>query len=146
MERSNLVFADSNYFIAFYNQEDSLHKQAVSLAKRLKRQGTSFVVTNFIFLEVVTMLAQRLGKENAIRVGKNIVENPRIIFIHIDEALQENSWQIFQAVKDKNISFVDCSIIAVMRAESIPMLLSFDIRDFKKLQKQYRFSLFPVET
>lgn len=43
-------------------------------------------------------------------------------------------------MKDKNFSYVDASILAVIKQEKIKHLLSFDI-SFKPLQKEYGFEL-----
>lgn len=142
METNRQVFIDSNYFVAFFNVHDSLHQRAVTLARKLESGKITIVVSNFIFLEVVTVLAQRVGKASAARVGRYLLEDSRIKTIHIDTVLQSDSWRIFQKIKDKNISFVDCSILAVMRAEYITDLLTFDEADFKKLKRNYRFHLF----
>lgn len=142
MAHKERAFADSNFFIAFFNISDKLHQRAKTLAKELLAQNTQLVISNYIFLEVVTVLSQRVGKFTALEVGKYFIENSSIQTIHIDEELQRYSWKIFQEVKDKNIGFVDCSIIAAMKAEGISHLLTFDIQDFQKLKKSYRFQFF----
>lgn len=83
------------------------------------------------------------GREAAVRGGEKLLESPRVRVVHINEELQEASWRIFRKVEHKNISFVDCSTIAVMKVEDIARLLTFDTEDFGKLQKHYRFSLYP---
>jgi hypothetical protein len=140
------IFADSNYFIALYNPGDSLHREAIRVTNSLKKENQKLVISNFVFLELVTVLSQRVGRVGAIYAGVEISGNSSIEFIHVDEMLQNVSWQIFQDVKEKSVSFVDCSIIAVMRAEGIHRLLTFDVKDFKNLQKQYRISLYPLGT
>lgn len=144
MEQNSRIFVDSNYFVALFNPSDALHKSALNIALGIDSQDTSLVISNLIFLEVVTVLSQRRDRKVAIEVGKHLLTNPLITMIHIDEPLQLESWRIFQNIKEKNISFVDSSIIAVMQSERINTLLTFDIQDFKKLQKQCRFSFYRV--
>lgn len=62
--------------------------------------------------------------------------------IHVDKSLNEASWQIFKDIREKNVSFVDASIIAILRAEDIRWLLTFDLADFKKLASRYRFHIY----
>ncbi len=144
MENNERVFVDSNYFIALFNPFDNLHLKARKITEELVREKIPLVISNFIFLETATILSQKRGKEIAIEVGNYFFSNLTIEIVHIDESLQESSWKIFQEIKNKNMSFVDCSNIAVIKAEGISKLLTFDIEDFKKLQKKYRFSLYSL--
>lgn len=135
---------DANYFVALFNPYDSLHKEAFAIASALEKENPALIITNFIFLEIVTVLSQKRGRTVALEAGTYLLSAPTITTIHIDEALNSNSWNIFQHIAHKDISFVDCSILAVLRAESIPTLLTFDTSDFKRLQKEYHFKLFPL--
>lgn len=141
-EQSSRIFVDSNYVVALFNPTDGLHKNALEIASAIEAQQRPLVISNFIFLEIVTVLSQRRGKDVAREVGQYLLGHPFVTVIHADESLQRETWEIFQNVDDKNISFVDSSIIAIMQAEDINTLLTLDTHDFKKLQKQYKFKLF----
>lgn len=141
-ERNEPIFADSNYFVALFNDRDALTGKADIVSKVLDEYGTTLVISNFVFLEIVTITSMKTGKEVAVEAGRSLLSNPRIRIIHIDEELQEESWRIFQQIRAKNISFTDCSIIAVMRAEGISTLLTFDETDFRRLQEPYGFKLY----
>jgi len=143
MEGSSRVFVDSNYFIAFFNPADALNSRAVAVAKKMYAEDAVFVISNFIFLEVVTVLSQRVGRDAALRVGRHLLEDPKVQMIHIDQPLQQAAWSIFQAVPGKDVGFVDCSILAVMQAEALRLLLTFDVKDFRPLLKGFRFAVYP---
>lgn len=140
MERADSIFVDSNILIALFNHEDALHGSVQKLWKDIEREY-SFVISNFVFLETVTVLSQRRNKAVAQEAGREILRNPAFRHIHVDENLQEESWRIFQETENKNVSFVDCSTIALMQFKDISKLLTFD-KEFKTLQKHYRFSLY----
>ena len=142
MEESDKIFADSNYFIALSHPDDAHYEKAVLAAVDLEREKVILVVSNYIFLEVVTVLAQKRGKNVSVEAGKYMLNDPRIEHIHIDDALQSDTWSIFQNVQKKNMSFVDCSILAVIKSEGIKHLLTFDEKDFQPLQKRFSFSLY----
>ncbi len=146
MAENSRVFVDSNYFVALFNSSDTLHTGALDPARRIDSQDTPLVISNLVFLEVVTVLSQRRGRRVAIEVGEHLLTNSLITIIHVDELLQRESWRIFQNSKEKNISFVDASIIAIMQSERIGTLLTFDVQDFKKLQKLYRFNFYEFWT
>lgn len=141
MEENKRIFVDTNYWVALFNPKDALHSRAITVSSRLTEEKTRLCVSSFIFLEVATILSQKCGKEVSRVVGTYLLEDPYVQILHIDEPLQEKSWRIFQEIQSKNMSFVDCSILAVMQEEGIKELLTFDTTDFKKLEKGYRFRL-----
>ena len=144
MTEDSRVFVDSNYFVALFNPPDMLHKRALALARKIDSQNTALVVSNFVFLEIVTVLSQRRGRQVAIKVGEHLLTNSLITIIQVDELLQRESWHIFQNIIEKNVSFVDSSIVAIMKAEYITKLLTFDVDDFEKLRKRYQFNFYEI--
>ncbi len=78
----------------------------------------------------------------ALNTGEKLLNDSRLTIMHITFELQQATWKVFKGTKQKNISFVDCSILACMEAEGINKLLTFDRKDFKVLQKHHRFSFY----
>lgn len=140
MEENNSIFIDSNFFIALYNKQDALYNRAKQIAVKFKEKQLKLYASNFVFLETVTVLSQRSGKETAIAAGKKLLIGDYCTIVNVDEDLQHKSWLIFQEIKKKNMSFVDCSILAIMDYIGIKELLTFDITDFSSLRKKYSFS------
>jgi uncharacterized protein len=145
MVRVERIFVDSNFFVALFNANDSLYKQSFAIAKNLDKSNKELVISNFVFLEIVTVLSQRINRERSIEAGKYLLENPNIKIHHIDEKRQSMSWGIFQNVKQKNVSFVDCSTIVLMKSEGMKTLLTFDLTDFKSLCKQFRLVMYEMQ-
>lgn len=132
------IFIDTNFLCALYNEEDSLHKKARVIWPTLGH--FYYTVSNFILLEAYTILAQRASKIQAISFGNYArKENPYTI-VWIDRNFENDIWEIFKLMKNKNFSYVDASILAVMKKEKISHLLSFDA-GFKNLQNQFKFQL-----
>jgi predicted nucleic acid-binding protein len=140
---NNKVFVDSNYFVALFNPNDALYQRASIVAKKIDAKRQRLVLSNYIFLEVTTVLSQRRGRDVSIAVGSHLMTNPMIDVIHVDETLHEESWKIFQNIQQKDMSFVDCSTLAIMRAEQMDRLLTFDLTDFRGLQREFGFKIFP---
>lgn len=138
---SKPIFVDSNVFIALYNPFDTLHDQALHIGQVLDRPTTTLIVSNYIFLEVVTVLSQRRGKMVSNSVGDMLLNHPNVQIIQVDEFSHRATWNIFQKLSNKNVSFVDCSTAVLMHNEGIHTLLTFDKKDFKSFQKTYRFRL-----
>lgn len=136
------VFGDSNFFVALLNPFDSLHEKALQASLRMKEELCQLIITNLIFLEIVTILSQRVSRRVSITFGTHILQDNQIEIIHVDEELQKRSWEIFQTTDKKNVSFVDCSILATMKFNNVHTLLTFDREDFQQLLKEHKFSLF----
>lgn len=134
------VFIDSNFFIALYNGSDSLHRRAREIANQLDRDRSQLYISNYVLLEVLTVLSQRIGRASSISAGQSILSEPQIAKIHIDENLNNLTWQTFQNIKAKNMGFVDCSILTVMGWSGINKLLTFDTSDFGSLRHPLGFS------
>lgn len=142
MGEKTRLFADSNFLIALYNPHDTLFQKAAKLANQIKKEDIQLVFSSYIFLETVTVLSQRVNRKTATVAGKTLLEDPRFEYLYMDQSLQERTWVIFQEIKSKNISFVDCSILACLEYEDIDKLVTFDQKDFLPLQKAYRFKLY----
>lgn len=136
------VFVDSNYFIALYNASDSLHTKAASMAKSMIDRNVRLFISNYVVIEVLTVLSQRVGKQSAILAMESLYNNEQIKMIHVTEELHQQSLDIFKVVKPKNVSLVDCSTLAVLNYANIRQLLTFDITDFKGLASHFNFKLF----
>lgn len=142
MANKNSVFVDSNYFIALFNVSDSLHDQAGELAESMLKQDVSLCISNYIVLEVLTVLSQRVSRSAAKVAADSLSDGKQIEVMHISEELHNLSLQVFQTTEAKNISLVDCSILALLNYAGIKRLLTFDVTDFKPLRERFDFSFF----
>lgn len=140
MAETNQIFVDSNFFVALFNPNDTQYAKALKISKYLDKNKIKLIISNYVFLEIVTVLSQKRGKKVSIDVGEYLQNVTNIKIIHIDEGLNQQTWNTFCAVQNKNISFVDCSTVVLMKAEGIEKLLTFDRDHFKKLQKIHRFT------
>jgi len=95
-----------------------------------------FVISDFVFLEIVTVLSQRGGEQSAVRVGEDLKAYPYIEIIYTDRGGYEEAWEFFKKVREKDVSFIDCSIVTTMQSEHIKSLLTFD-KHFQKLRRFY---------
>lgn len=126
-EREEMIFVDTSALFPLYNISDSHHIKAVEIARNLQEEQ---ITSNIIISEVLTLLSMRVKRQIAINFGKSLTEGGlRIIFI--DQILHQNAWKIFQSIKDKDVSFADCTSFAVMEVLGIKKAFSFD-EDFKR--------------
>lgn len=133
-----IIFIDTNFLCALYNERDSLHEKARAIWPTL--DDFDYVVSNFILLEAYTILSQRASKKEAIAFGELLKKDSPYAIYWISKEFEEKVWKIFVSIKDKNFSYVDASILAVMKKEKIKHLLSFDT-GFAQFQKSFGFTL-----
>lgn len=139
---NNIVFVDANFFVALANVNDPLYSKAIEIAQDLGNPSVIKIISNYIFLEITTVLSLRVGREAAINSGTKILNDKSIKVINVDDFMHNKSWEVFKNEERKNLSFVDCSIIALMSYFGFTNLLSFDNTDFVPLAKKYNFNLY----
>ena len=111
----NLIFADTQGWIALSNKRDQFHQQALRINRRLISQHRRFLTTNFVLDETYTLLLRRIGHYGAITFGEMIRNTPSVEIIHITEGIENQAWELFKRYSDKEFSFTDCTSFVVMR-------------------------------
>ena len=120
------IYIDTDALVALHDISDSLHTRATKILKNLvSQQITPYLGTN-ILLETLTIISQRLGKNqanellNELRSGKYKIITP-------DNELTLKAEEIFRSVNSKNISYSDCLSFAIAKEHNIKHVFSFDI-------------------
>lgn len=124
-----MIFVDSNALIAIRNVNHPLHQKALFISRNLAQQRENLITTNIVISEAITILAMSVNKALAIQFGEEI-NSQRLPIVYIDQRYHQKAWEIFKQVKDKNVSFFDCTSFAVMRDLEIQKAFSFD-KDFQ---------------
>ena len=124
------LFIDSSAFVALNNRLDGTHQRAVELNNSLVGKEFRFFTSNFVISESLTMIAQKVSLERAVRFKEEDFRDVDVV--KITEAHEDQAFEIFKHLTSKNISFVDCTSFAVMRSLGITTVFSFD-EHFKKM-------------
>ncbi|MBC8230171.1 type II toxin-antitoxin system VapC family toxin [bacterium] len=111
----NLIFADTQGWVALSSKRDRFHQQAVMVNKQLISQHNRFLTTNFVLDETYTLLLRRIGHSEAVKFGEMIRRTPSVEVIHITEAIEARAWELFKQYSDKEFSFTDCTSFVVMQ-------------------------------
>jgi predicted nucleic acid-binding protein len=119
------VLIDSDAFIAFYLDYDLFHPQASELFARFDQSQTGLTTTSWVVAETATVLSYRGGQELA-QTFLQRIKSSHIPVIHIDEKLEQATFQFFKNQKGRGISMVDCANAVVTQHFSIPEIFSFD--------------------
>lgn len=133
-----MIFIDTSAYYALYKIDDKHHQIALKIARNILSSTSKHITTNIIITECLTLISMRVSKEKSLQLGKMILESTTQI-VFIDQYYHQKAFGIFQTIKDKNISFADCTSFAVMRYLGIKKAFSFD-NDFKK----YGFELLKI--
>lgn len=128
------VLVDSDAFVGWMLEDDAHHKRVVTAVSKLRQEHQVLVTTNFVVGETATVLSKLSGQSLARQFLDAVKAYPTI---HITEALQNSTYDIFRAQENKRTSIIDCSNVVVMRKFNIPKVFSFD----KFYPKAFKLSL-----
>ena len=126
-----MIFIDTSVYIGILNPFDSNHAKAGEFLGLLTQED---LITSYAVLgEVLTVGSMRYNRQAAIDFVKEIFKSTTRIVSENDE-LRNKAFKIFQVIKDKDISWVDCYSFAIIDHYKIEKVFSFD-KDFKKNTK-----------
>ena len=122
------VFIDTGLFLALYDAEDTYHKRSQELFKNaLAGKLGRLYTSDYIIDEAITIVLVRTKQHNmAVELGKYLMESPRITRLTVDNDAFTDAWTKFQNLKDKNLSFTDCTTLALTDKYHIKQLMSYD--------------------
>ncbi len=118
MESKTFV-VDSNVFIAFYNQNDTQHLDALRLMGEL--QSATLIVHPYVLQEVATVLTYRFGFETAKKFLSDITTAENVLIPSINVRSEIERFQLL----GKKMSFTDVALINLAEQMAI-RLLTFD--------------------
>lgn len=123
------IFADTSFFVAYYNIHDQYHSQTAEILKSLIPLNPSFFTSDYIYDETLTFLLQThpfYGYKRAQKYDQDINEG-KITLVFISESIFSKAKEIFLRFnKDKRWSFTDCVSFALMEDFGINKVLTFD--------------------
>lgn len=125
----NRIFVDTWAWYALADAADADHELASILNEQLLEQGHTFVTTNFVLSETVTLIRYRLYHRVAVQfwqmlhelVDLELVQLVRVSVIHENAA-----WEIFERYADQKFSYTDCTSFAVMRDLGLQQVFTAD--------------------
>lgn len=133
---SRAVMVDTSAYFAIIDKGDSFHFDALHF---VKANTLPTVTTNYLLVETLNLINQRLGHHYAVEIGKKLFDPLRTDVIKVSDQDMLKAWHIFQRYDDKSFSFTDCTTFAVMERLNIRSAFTFD-EHFKMYGK---LSVFP---
>lgn len=120
------VFVDTSAWAAYYDPSDRWHATARAAVQRSVHARVTFVTTDYILDETLTLLLMHAGRQQALQCGESLLQSRNVELVHIDPATWNQAWQMFRRYDDKQWAFTDCTSFALMRARGLQRAFSFD--------------------
>jgi len=124
-----MIFIDASFYLSLLNSKDSNHKKAVEMG--LKYEGEVYITSQAVLGEVLTVGSQRIDKRLTIDFVEEILKSRTRIILETKEYV-DDAFLFFKRTESKNISWVDCYSLSIMKKLKIKEALSFD-KHFKQL-------------
>lgn len=126
-----MIIFDSNVWVAFFNKEDSQNKKALEIVIKEK---DNIAITEYIILEVSSILALKAGKNIADKFLEFILNNNNIKVLLSSNDFFYNTVENFIKTESKKLSFVDISLLYLSNTCQI---ITFD-KDLAKIIKKFQ--------
>lgn len=96
------------------------------MTRNIRKRRVRFIISDYIFNEILTVLLVRGSKELSITAGRKILESTLVTLIQVDNVVFNKAWEIYQNYFDKNWSFTDCTSYVLIKGLDIRKGASFD--------------------
>jgi predicted nucleic acid-binding protein len=133
MGSETAVVLDSSFLVAYFNLRDSHHPAAARTMVRLAAGGLGqALLLEYVFLEVVTVLAARAGLDTALAVGDWLLDSRDVSFVPCSDLFVE-TLTAFRAQSSGSLSFTDAAVVVSARRLAAGRVLTFD-SDFRGVE------------
>ena len=118
------IFIDTSAFFAILDSGDEFHKESKDTFLRLIGDKEIFHSSNYITIETIVLVQNRLGLDAVRTFQDDIVP---IINIHwVDERIHNIAVSSLLIARRKNISFIDYTSFELMRLLGLKKVFTFD--------------------
>ncbi len=120
------VFVDTAGWMMLADASDPLHQRAVTARDSWLEEGGTFVSTDFVLDETLTLLRFRLGLDAAEAWWQQVEGSTRLVWEWIDPSRAERARAWLFRWRDKDFSFTDCTSFVVMKERRLRVALTSD--------------------
>jgi predicted nucleic acid-binding protein len=132
------LFVDTSAWVAYTDPADRWHTAAKEAVTSSVGARVTFVTTDYVLDETITLLLYHAGRSRAIAFGDKVLKSRQVKLVRVDSGIWEEAWRLFKQVDDKTWAFTDCTSFVVMRQMGVQRAFAFD-RHFR----QAGFQLWP---
>jgi len=122
--KNETVFIDTSAFYALMDRSDHNHDKAAGLWPSLLNKDQHLATGNYIIVETLALLQNRLGFEAANLWYEDILGLAKILWV--DESMHNLAHELWLSLGRRKLSFVDCISFVIMRHFNIKKFFGFD--------------------
>jgi predicted nucleic acid-binding protein len=117
------IFVDTGGWFAYFVRRDPDHPAAMEW---MRQNRQPLVTTDFVFDELVTLLALRESRRVAVAAGDLLWRKQVADLEHVAQGDLVEAWDVFRQFQDKEWSFTDCTSKVVISRLKITEAFAFD--------------------
>jgi len=118
------VFVDTSAFYALMDRSDRWYTSARRLWTRFLEEGCELKTSNYIIVETLALLQNRLGFEAADLWARDVLGVVETIWV--GETVHHLATEIWLSLGRRRLSLVDCASFVVMRHDKLEKVFGFD--------------------
>jgi predicted nucleic acid-binding protein len=118
------IFIDTSAFYALMDRSDDFHRSASILLADFLDQGYYLKTSNYVTVETLALLQNRLGFEAADVWSRNVLDIVETLWV--DKVLHNLAFEIWFSLGRRKLSLVDCTSFVIMRHDKIDKVFGFD--------------------
>lgn len=117
------VFADTSYYAALLNPDDSLHSSTVHWSQRFTGR---IIVTEYVLLELGSYFSRRVHRRLFLRLLDELERDTETVIVPTSAKLLRAGLRLFGDRIDKDWSLTDCISFVVMKQRRISEAVTAD--------------------
>ncbi|NMF60867.1 type II toxin-antitoxin system VapC family toxin [Pseudanabaena yagii] len=120
------VFADTGYWIALLDPQDTLHSKAINLSITLTQ--VQIFTSEMVLTEILNHFSKRGNflRYAAANLIESLQENPAITIIPQTDSIFQQALILYKQRPDQAWSHTDCSSFCIMQQQNILEALAYD--------------------
>ena len=123
------AFIDTSAFYALMDLSDKHHKEARELWKSLLEKDIYLYTNNYIIIETLALLQNRLGFEAADLWYRDVLGIVEVLWINNSQ--HNLAFELWLSLGRRKLSLVDCTSFVTMRHHKVEKVFGFD-KHFKE--------------
>ena len=120
------VFMDTGGWMACADRADPAYAPCRAARDRVLESGRTLITSDFVIDETLTLIRFRLGLRAADAWWQQIEGSGRLRWERVESDRFERARQLFFRYRDKDLSFTDCTSIALMRELRLSTVITTD--------------------
>lgn len=111
---------------------DRHHAEAAGFWAELRARRIPLASSFDVFAETLTLIRGRAGLGQAVEFGSAFLDSRILSREEVDAAAPRQARELFKQYRDKPLSFVDCTSVALLRRRGLRHVFAHD-EDFRRL-------------